>query len=46
MAGNKSLMNKAQKKELDRRLKLHKEGKLKYYTFEEMKNIILKRTKN
>ncbi|HYG52841.1 MAG TPA: addiction module protein [Flavobacteriales bacterium] len=41
-----SLMTPAQKKEVDRRLKLHKEGKLKYYTFEEVKKSILSRKKS
>lgn len=41
-----SLMTSSQKKEVDRRLKLHKEGKLEYYTFEEVKKSILLRKKS
>lgn len=41
-----SLITPSQKREIDRRLKLHKEGKQKYYTFEEVKKSILSRRKS
>jgi putative addiction module component (TIGR02574 family) len=44
-SNEESLMTPAQKKEIDRRLKLHKGGNQKYYTFEEVKKSILSRRK-
>lgn len=42
---NQSVLTKEQKKEVDRRLQLHKEGKLKYYTLSEIKKSILSKSK-
>jgi hypothetical protein len=41
-----SLLTKEQKNELDKTLAEHKSGKLKYYTVEQAKNIVYKKTKN
>jgi len=42
---DKSLLTKEQKTELDKTLKEHKAGKLKYYTIEQAKEIIYKNDK-
>lgn len=42
---SKSLLTKEQKTELDKTLKEHKSGKLKYYTVDQAKNIIYKKHK-
>jgi putative addiction module component (TIGR02574 family) len=36
----------AQKKELDRRMKLHKQGKMKYYTLAEIRKKVRSKYKN
>lgn len=42
---DKSFLTKEQKTELDKTLKEHKSGKLKYYTIEQAKSIIYKKDK-
>jgi hypothetical protein len=42
---DKSLLTKEQKAELDKTLKEHKSGKLKYYTLDQAKEIIAKKEK-
>ena len=42
---NQSLLTNSQKLELDKTLAEHKAGKLKYYTLEEAKTIIYKKSK-
>lgn len=42
---DKSLLTKEQKTELDKTLKEHKSGKLKYYTIEQAKSMIYKKDK-
>lgn len=39
----KSLLSMHQKSEVTKRLKLHKEGKLKYFTFDEIKKLIFRK---
>jgi hypothetical protein len=41
--GLESMLTKAQKTELDKTLREHKAGKLKYYTLDEAKRIVAKK---